>query len=134
MDERRFESRFLCADMVRVEWKADAGPGALPGAGGEILRAVEAVLEDISALGACVQVEEQIPPGTAVSISLAAGNKAQLSGSVSYCVFRDYGYFVGIRFANETRWSSGIFEPQHLTNLEALMLTELRMPDQAHTN
>jgi|SRR5579863_2530178 len=134
MIERRLESRFLCADIVKVEWKAVAGPSALPGAGGYISRTVEAVLEDISALGACVQVEEPIPPGISVSISLGAGNEAersenaqrsrnvQLAGNVSYCVYRDYGYFVGIRFSNETRWSSGIFEPQHLTNLETLML------------
>src|SRR5580698_3185932 len=130
MSERRFEGRFLCADMVRVEWKAEAGPSALPGASGEILRTVEAVLEDISALGACVQVEEAIPTGISVSISFGAGNRAQrdenaqLWGSVSYCAYRDYGYFVGIQFSNEMRWSSGVFEPQHLTNLEALMLTE----------
>jgi hypothetical protein len=140
MNERRYESRFLCADMVKVEWKVDAGPGALPGAGDEILRTVEAVLEDISALGACVQVEEAIPPETAVSISFGAGKYAEhsgnvrLSGSVSYCVYRDYGYFAGIQFSNETRWSSGIFEPQHLTNLEALMLTEPGIVDRAHTN
>lgn len=134
MNERRYESRFLCADMVRIEWKADAGPSALPGAGGETLRTVEAVLEDISALGACVQLEEALPAGISVSISFGAGNKGRLSGNVSYCAYRDYGYFVGIQFSNETRWSSGIFLPQHLTNLEALMLTEPRMPDQSHTN
>jgi len=140
MSERRYESRFLCADLVRVEWKADSGTGALPGAGGDSLRTVEAVLEDISALGACVQVEDPIPSGIAVSISFGAGNTAErsgdvrLSGSVSYCAYRDYGYFVGIQFSNETRWSSGIFEPQHLTNLEALMLTDPDAGDHAHTN
>jgi hypothetical protein len=140
MNERRYESRFLCADMVRVEWKADSGPGALPGAGGDILRTVEAVLEDISALGACVQVEDPIPSGIAVSISFGASDSAarsenvRLSGSVSYCAYRDYGYFVGIQFSNEMRWSSGMFVPQHLTNLEALMLTEPGMEDHAHTN
>jgi hypothetical protein len=44
---------------------------------------------------------------------------------VSYCVYRDYGYFVGIRFSTETRWSSGVFEPQHLTNLEDLLTSTL---------
>jgi hypothetical protein len=47
---------------------------------------------------------------------------ARFTGWVTYCVYRDYGYFVGIRFSNETRWSSGVFEPQHLTNLEELIL------------
>src|SRR5580693_8620152 len=110
MTERRFEGRFLCADMVRVEWPAGS-------------RTAEAVLEDISALGACLQVEEYIPPGTAISISTT--ESARFTGWVSYCVYRDYGYFVGIRFSTETRWSSGIFEPQHLTNLETLLTSTL---------
>jgi hypothetical protein len=114
MTERRFESRFLCADLVKVEWMAGDGPDAN-------FRTVEAVLEDISALGACVQVEERIPLGTKVSISVVSEETARFSGWVSYCVFRDYGYFVGLRFSNETRWSSGLFEPRHLTNLEVLM-------------
>jgi hypothetical protein len=115
MMERRFESRFLCADLVRVDWQvvgiSDAG----------LFRTVEAVLEDICALGACVQVEERIPAGAAISIATPS---ARFSGMVTYCVYRDYGYFVGIRFLGETRWSTGAFEPQHLTNLEALGLAE----------
>ena len=107
MNERRYESRFLCADLVRVDWMAD-----------ESSRTAEAVLEDISALGACIQVEERIPLGTSVLISVSS---ARFSGAVSYCVYRDYGYFVGVRFSSETRWSTGIFEPQHLTSLEALL-------------
>jgi hypothetical protein len=115
MNERRFESRFLCADLVKVEWMAGDGSGANS-------RTVEAVLEDISALGACVQVEERIPLGAKVSISAISEETAQFSGWVYYCVYRDYGYFVGLRFSNETRWSSGVFEPRHLTNLEALVV------------
>jgi hypothetical protein len=114
MIERRFENRFLCADLVKVEWLTDENPGAN-------FRTVEAVLEDISALGACVQVEELIPIGAAISISVISGETARFSGWVSYCVYRDYGYFVGVRFSNETQWSSGVFEPQHLTNLEGLL-------------
>jgi hypothetical protein len=123
MIERRFEGRFLCADLVRVDWLAGVNP-----------RTAEAVLEDISPLGACVQVEELIPMGAAISIStististssgLADSSEAaaRFTGWVSYCVYRDYGYFVGIRFSNETRWSSGVYEPQHLTNLGELIL------------
>ncbi|HEY3823725.1 MAG TPA: PilZ domain-containing protein [Bryobacteraceae bacterium] len=112
MMERRFESRFLCADLVRVDWSA-----------GVNARTLEAVLEDISAVGACVQVEERIRPGTEISIAVdrGPGQFTRLSGEVSYCVFRDYGYFVGIRFSGETRWSSRIFEPRHLTNLQTLL-------------
>jgi hypothetical protein len=118
MSERRLEDRFLCADLVRVDWLAGEDGG----------RTTEALLEDISALGACVQVEESIPLGATISISPGSGpanpanfqTPARFSGHVSYCEYRDYGYFVGIRFADETRWSSGVFQPQHLTSLADL--------------
>jgi hypothetical protein len=124
MMERRLESRFLCADLVRVDWLAARGEQ-----GEGEFRTVEAVLEDISTLGACVQVEEQIPLGAAILISAhsdpvssatSGRETAQFSGHVSYCAYRDYGYFVGIRFSDETHWSSVLFEPRHLTNLAAL--------------
>jgi hypothetical protein len=41
-------------------------------------------------------------------------------GEVCYCTYRDYGYFVGIRFSDETVWSSDQVVPQHLVNLQAL--------------
>jgi hypothetical protein len=120
MMERRLESRFLCADLVKVDWLAGNDIGKDTGVSS---RTVEAVLEDISTLGACVQVEERIPLGSAISISVTSDpseQPARFSGEVSYCVFRDYGYFVGIRFADENRWSSSEFEPQHMTNLATL--------------
>src|SRR5439155_5090714 len=87
LSEKRFESRCLCAQLVRVGWSGGM---------------VEAVLEDISALGGCVQVEEPIPLGSALALSI--GDSA-FRGHVCYCVYRDYGYFVGIRFAEDTVWS-----------------------------
>jgi hypothetical protein len=127
MSERRLENRFLCAELVTVEWIAaetepESESGVLSGQGPA--RTVEAVLEDISALGACVQVEDRIPLGAAISISAHHGGsgsrsagKARFSGYVSYCEYRDFGYFVGIRLSDETPWSTGAFEPEHLTNL-----------------
>jgi hypothetical protein len=108
MKERRLRARFLCADLVRIDWVA-GNDGAY--------RRVQGVLEDISTLGACVQVEEEIPPGS--QISLSTGDTF-LSGSVSYCVYQGYGYFVGINFADDNRWTESNFEPQHLTNLADL--------------
>jgi hypothetical protein len=101
--ERRFEGRFLCADLVSVSW-------------GDFQK-VGAVLEDISPLGACVQLEESIPLDTPITLSIGA---ARLSGHVCYSVFRDYGQFVGIRFADDMEWSAEIVVPQHLTNLETI--------------
>jgi hypothetical protein len=43
---------------------------------------------------------------------------------VQYCLYRDYGYFAGIRLLEETKWSSGIFIPQHLTDLGSLVERE----------
>jgi hypothetical protein len=119
MIERRNESRFLCADLVKVEWLADNFSGGDSSKKG--LCGLEAVLEDISSLGACVQVDEPIPPRVPILISVVGEECARLAGQVSYCVYRDYGYFVGIRFSEETKWSCGVFEPQHLTSLEELV-------------
>ncbi len=107
MKERRLESRFLCADLIRIDWVT----------GDAEFRRLEGVLEDISTVGACVQVEEAIPPGALIAIS--TGDTC-LTGCVTYCVYQEYGYFVGIHFAEDTKWSARTFEPQHLTNLAAL--------------
>jgi len=107
MNERRMESRFLCADLVKVSWFVAEGEA----------RAVEAVLEDISHVGGSVQVEEEIPLGTEIQLRIGEWT---FNGEVCYCTYRDYGYFVGIRFSDETVWSSDQVVPQHLVNLQAL--------------
>ena len=80
-------------------------------------RTVEAVLEDISPLGGCVQVEEEIPLGSTITLWLS---DSQFAGHVCYCVYRDYGYFVGVRFSDETVWSPETVAPEHLINLEEI--------------
>ena len=107
MNERRMESRFLCADLVKVSWFVAEGEA----------RAVEAVLEDISHVGGSVQVEEEIPLGTEIQLTIGDWT---FDGEVCYCTYRDYGYFVGIRFSDDTVWSSDQVAPQHLVNLQAL--------------
>ena len=107
MSERRVESRFLCADLARLSWVD----------GEETRQPIEAVLEDISTVGACVQIEESMPLGAMVAISV---DGARFTGYVTYCVYRDYGYFVGIHFTGHTSWSAGSWQPGHLTNLQQL--------------
>jgi hypothetical protein len=107
MSERRLESRFLCADLVRVTWFSGDGTA----------QTADAVLEDISHLGACVQVEETIVEGAPVHFTIGAST---FTGNVSYCVYRDYGYFVGIRFSGESAWSRDLVLPQHLINPQSL--------------
>ena len=106
MNERRHESRFLCADLIKVEWWER-----------NCVRTVEVVLEDISRLGICVQADEQIPPGVEAAILMGL---RKFRGEVTYCVYREYGYFVGIRLGEESRWSSGLFTPRHMIDLAAL--------------
>src|SRR5437870_4487364 len=109
ISERRSKSRFLCADLVRVSWSGVACPA--------IEETAVAVLEDISAMGACVQVEQAIPLDAPITVRIC---ETSFRGSVCYSVFRDYGYFVGIRFSKDTVWSHETVMPRHLTNLHAL--------------
>lgn len=101
MLDRRVETRMLCADLVDVRWKDPAGKS----------RRVVANLEDISLSGACIQMDKPIPLGTRVRISYPNG---ELNGVVRYCVFREIGFFIGIEFEADSRWSLREYKPQHL--------------------
>jgi hypothetical protein len=101
MKERRLEQRLLCADLVEVEWKDPAGR----------TRRTVANLEDISASGACLQVETEIPLDTPVVIRYPQGD---LSGEIRYCVYREIGYYLGVRFDQGLRWDESSFRPLHL--------------------
>jgi hypothetical protein len=101
MQERREHPRMLCADLITVEWRDRNG----------IVQSVVANLEDISTSGACLQMEEDIPPQTVVQILHEKGN---FEGKVRYSVFRDIGYFVGIEFDPANRWDARRFKPMHM--------------------
>ena len=108
MQERRSEVRMLCADMVEVCWKDQAG------------RAQKAtgLLEDISAFGACLQMETDVP--LEAEIHWESPQQA-FAGRVRYCVYREIGYFVGMEFEPESRWRKETYQPQHLLDLQRLM-------------
>jgi hypothetical protein len=91
----------LCADLVKVEWRDKLGG----------LHSIVANLEDISLSGACLQIEEDIPLQTVVSIVHANGG---LQGRVRYCVFKEIGYFLGVEFDPGYRWNAREFRPMHL--------------------
>jgi hypothetical protein len=107
MNERRLENRFLCADLAKVNWFVESG----------VCGAAEAILEDISRIGACIQVENAIP--LAATVSLVIG-QSTFTGKVRYCVYRDYGFFVGVRFEDASSWSATAVEPRHLTDVGTL--------------
>ena len=77
-------------------------------------RTVEAVLEDISALGACVQVEEHIPPGGDLDFRERRIERgpAVLPAGVVLRIPR-LRIFRRDSISNETQWSSGVYT-EHL--------------------
>ena len=105
---RRIDSRYLCADLVRVDWIA----------GEDDTRSIEGVIDDISHSGASLELEEPLPSGASVVIWL---HDAFFAGLVRYCVFRDYTYLAGVEFSSSTPWTAGAVQPEHLTNLNALV-------------
>jgi hypothetical protein len=108
MQEKRFQHRMLCADLVNVHWTDEDG---------HTRRAV-ANLEDISLSGACLQLDE--PIHLHASLRILTPNGA-LVGSVRYCVYREIGYFIGVQFNAGSTWSRKTFKPQHLFDPRRLM-------------
>lgn len=113
MLRERSEARMLCADLVDIRWKDISGRG----------HKSTAILEDISASGACVQVEAPIPQNTLVRIYHPKG---QLQGKVRYCVYREIGYFVGLQFEQDCKWSKKEYQPQHMLDMPRLLARGLK--------
>ena len=92
MNERRAETRMLCSELVDVHWKDVTG------------RQVRALanLEDISGCGVCLQVDTSVPLDTIVRI---CHPKGEFQGSVRYCLYREFGYFLGVQFTPGCQWS-----------------------------
>jgi hypothetical protein len=97
----------MCAELARVSWTVDRQP----------FETSEAILEDISALGGCVQLEVPVPVGTAIMLIF---HSERFHGRVRYCVAGEFGYFIGIKFAPDSPWSQDLASPAHLTNLETV--------------
>ena len=107
MQERRTESRMLCADMLEIRWTEDSGRK----------RQAIGLLEDISQSGACLQMESPIPAGAEISWE---SPDQWFAGVVRHCVYREIGYFVGVEFYPGFKWSEQTFQPQHLLNVKDL--------------
>ncbi|HYK91149.1 MAG TPA: PilZ domain-containing protein [Acidobacteriota bacterium] len=102
MRQQRQEHRSLCADLVQVGWKLED----------ESKHTEWATLEDISSRGACVKLDEPIPPGTLVSLRFPKGGCV---ARIKYCV-ADHtgGHLLGVLFENGYRWSRTKYKPEHL--------------------
>ncbi len=102
MPEKRAEPRYLCSDLVLLLWRDGARP-----------REETAVLENISASGACVQVEVPVPENAGVILRCRG---SEFHGSVRACYLRDEGYFLSIAFDADSKWSRARFRPEHLVD------------------
>lgn len=101
MPEKRTEPRFLCSDLVALRWSDEE----------HRQRQETVVLENISTSGACVQAE--VPVAESAVVTLLCG-KAEFHGYVRSCYLRDQGYFIGIAFDADSKWSKAKFRPEHL--------------------
>jgi hypothetical protein len=98
---RRREERNECAQLINVVYKDHTGRK----------RKLPAVLEDISPGGACLMLEEPVPPDTPISLLYPSG---RYYGRVKYCKPQPSGYYAGIEFDSGYRWSKRQFKPEHL--------------------
>lgn len=105
MNERRSEPRFMCSQLVKVRIEDAAGA-----------REETANLEDISASGACIQLEAAALEGADIEMICA---KCRLKGKVRYCRFAALGYDVGIAFDKQGSWNRKRFVPKHLLEVPA---------------
>ena len=108
MNERRSKVRMMCADMLQVSWRDTTGQEG----------AATALLEDICASGACLQLELPVPLASEIRW---ASPKQEFQGRVRYCIYREIGYFVGVEFSSDVRWSSRRFRPRHLLDPQRLL-------------
>lgn len=98
----------MCADLVNIEW--------LDGKGRP--QQTVANLEDISGLGACIQVEEEIPLRTSIRMTVL---DQEYVGEIRYCVFREFGFFLGVQFEPGVKWNSRAFKPLHMFDPRQLL-------------
>ncbi len=109
MNERRAETRMLCSELVDVHWKDITG---------RQMRAL-ANLEDISGSGVCLQVDTPVPLDTVLRI---CHPKGEFQGRVRYCLYREFGYFLGVQFTPGYQWSPDAYQPRHLLDLRELVM------------
>jgi len=108
MADKRSEVRMMCADVVQASWTDKDGQK----------QSADALLENISPSGACLQFEVAVPEGVSLHIVCP---KQEFVGEVRYCVYQEIGYFVGVKFEPQSHWSRRAFKPRHLLDLQELV-------------
>jgi hypothetical protein len=109
MLEKRRDPRMMCAELVDITWRDEAGRAHRDIAN----------LEDISQSGICVQLDHDIPIGTRVAVRYGKG---KFAGAVRYSAYRDIGHYIGVEFEAGTKWNARQFQPQHLLDPRELVM------------
>ena len=97
----------MCADVVEASWADREGT----------IQRANALLENISPSGACLQFEVAVPLGVSLRVACP---KQEYIGEVRYCSYQEIGYFVGIQFEPQSHWSRRTYKPRHLLDLQEL--------------
>lgn len=105
-------ARYLCSELVKVEWQDETG--ALGATG---------ILEEIWVDGACVQTLAPMQPGTKVWI---VARRALFLGTVTECETQPDGYFSRVALDSESRWSLRNFRPEHMVNTRTVLACWLK--------
>ncbi len=113
MPDKRSEVRMMCADLVEASWTDQNGQ----------VQRTDALLENISPSGACLQFEEPVPLGVNIRFTC---KKHEFSGEVRYCQYAEIGYFVGLQLEPHSHWSRRLFKPRHLLDLQELAVGKRR--------
>lgn len=86
------------------------------------------VLEDISATGACIQMDTKVKRGTEIRFKHP---EWKADGVVRYCYWREIGYFIGMEFDEQYRWSPEVFRPSHMVDPATVVSAKLQRKSRA---
>jgi hypothetical protein len=110
MNERRSESRMLCADLVEVCWSDETGQSC----------SAMANLEEVSPHGAHLVVDVALPLHTDLVLRMKRGD---MTATVRDCRHEpDFGFAVAVQLPKKSRWKSHprhLFDPRGLERRES---------------
>jgi hypothetical protein len=105
MPEQCGQWRYLCSELVRVDYEATPGT----------IQQLDANLEEISPTAAVLLLDTSVQRGRTVSFRV---QNHRLRGVVDSWVYEPpLGYFVSVSFSDGYRWCEEHFQPAHLLKL-----------------
>ena len=102
--EQRRNRRQMCSEVVDISF-ADLTGRRVADVG---------IIEDVNQNGICLSLGIPLPLSAVVKIS---NEQLEAEGLVRHCSRQDYGYSVGLEFADGSEWNPEHWQPQHLLEL-----------------